>query len=72
MSWLTDNEDLDWGWDEDGPDCNFANPGGNSALRAGVRDQPCPTCGEQNRLTAEDVGRGYQCDFCADAQERGY
>lgn len=51
---------------------NFADPGGNSALRAGKRVYPCPTCGEKNRLTAEDKRRHYQCDKCANALERGY
>jgi hypothetical protein len=54
----------------------FANPGGNSALRAATYDNPrslpCPTCGEPNRLTPADVRRGYQCDGCADALEMGY
>jgi hypothetical protein len=51
----------------------FANPGGNSALRAvsrrNPRNLPCPTCGEPNRLTPADKRRGYQCDSCADAAE---
>jgi predicted RNA-binding Zn-ribbon protein involved in translation (DUF1610 family) len=47
----------------------FANPG--SALRAGSKVYPCPTCGEANRLTVEDRRRGYQCDPCADRAE-GY
>lgn len=53
----------------------FADPGGHSALRAAThdnpRDQPCPTCGMENVLTRLDVRRGYQCDRCADAVERG-
>jgi hypothetical protein len=53
----------------------FADPGGNSALRAASKDNPrnlpCPTCGSENVLTPEDVARGYQCDHCADALERG-
>lgn len=52
----------------------FAQEG--SALRAATknnpRDQPCPTCGSLNVLTWIDVQRGYQCDMCADALERGY
>lgn len=52
----------------------FADPGGNSALRAETRDNPrnlpCPTCGEENRLTPLDKRRGYQCDDCAEG--RGY
>lgn len=47
-----------------------------SALRCATkknpRNLPCPTCGEKNRLTQEDVSRGYQCDACADRAERGY
>lgn len=54
----------------------FADPGGVSALRAATRDNPrnlpCPNCGEPDRLTPLDRARGYQCDECADAQERGY
>jgi hypothetical protein len=53
----------------------FADPGGNSALRAATRDNPrniaCPTCGEPNRLTPKDRARGYQCDECADRAEGG-
>ena len=47
----------------------FYDPGGRSALRAGVRNLPCPTCGQPNRLTAADVRHGYQCDECADRCE---
>jgi hypothetical protein len=54
----------------------FADPGGNSALRAASksnpRNLPCPTCGEPNRLTPADVRRGYQCNARADACERGF
>ncbi|HEV2606882.1 MAG TPA: hypothetical protein VGT79_02760 [Xanthomonadaceae bacterium] len=64
--------DYDYG-DDDGPD--FADPGGNSALRAATRDNPrnlpCPNCGGANRLTMADKARGYQCDACADRAERG-
>ena len=53
----------------------FADPGGNSALRAETkhnpRNLPCPTCGEPNRLTPLDKQAGYQCDRCADRAERG-
>lgn len=53
----------------------FAEPGGNSALRAATpenpRNLPCPTCGEPDRLTPIDRQRGYQCDQCADSLERG-
>lgn len=54
----------------------FADPGGRSALRAASkrnpRNLPCPNCGQPDRLTPEDRARGYQCDECADAAERGY
>jgi len=54
----------------------FADPGGDSALRAETpanpRNLPCPTCGEPNRLTPLDKQRGYQCDACANQLERGY
>jgi hypothetical protein len=53
----------------------FADPGGESALRAETcfnpRDRPCPSCHRPNALTRIDVGKGYQCDRCADAAERG-
>ncbi len=53
----------------------FADPGGESALRAETDDNPrnlpCPTCGWPNRLTPIDKARGYQCDSCANAAERG-
>jgi hypothetical protein len=48
---------------------NFRNAGGKSALRSGKRTEPCPTCGRPNMLTKEDVRRGYQCDYCANALE---
>lgn len=55
--------------------CDFADPGGNSALRAATasnpRIHPCPNCGAQNVLTPADVQLGYQCDRCADRAERG-
>jgi hypothetical protein len=57
--------------DFDGSPLEFADPGGTSALRAGNRIYPCPTCGAPNRLTAKDKRLGYQCDACADAAERG-
>ena len=63
--------DLDYGDD----DLDFADPHGNSALRAAShndpRNLPCPTCGHPNMLTRADAARGYQCDSCADAAERG-
>lgn len=59
-----DGDDLDWR-----REAGFRDPGGESALRAGLRDQPCPTCGEENALTAADVRRGYQCDRCSEREE---
>jgi hypothetical protein len=54
-------------------DCDFADPGGRSALRAASRrnprNLPCPTCGTPNVLTPADRARGYQCDACADSEE---
>jgi hypothetical protein len=54
----------------------FADPGGRSALRAAGRGNPrnrsCPNCKRRNVLTPADVARGYQCDRCADALERGW
>jgi hypothetical protein len=54
----------------------FADPGGNSALRAASkrnpRNLPCPTCGQPDRLTPADRARGYQCDACADRAEGGW
>lgn len=51
----------------------FADPGGNSALRAASksnpRNLPCPTCEQPNRLTPKDRALGYQCDSCADKAE---
>lgn len=53
----------------------FADPGGDSALHVAdknnPRNLPCPTCGWPNRLTQRDVNSGYQCNSCANAQERG-
>jgi len=57
------------------PRMEFAEPGGNSALRAETssnpRNLPCPTCDAPNRLTPKDVDLGYQCNACADQQESG-
>ena len=47
----------------------FYYPNENSSLREGKRNLPCPTCKEQNKLTVEDVRRGYQCDDCANGRE---
>ncbi len=74
------DDDLDYGnepyepMDEYEP--QFADPGGNSALFAATEDNPrdraCPSCGRENILTRQDVLRGYQCDYCADADEGKY
>lgn len=54
-------------------DVPFMDPGGHSALRAGERIFPCPTCKRPNMLTQADKDRHYQCDHCADAAEgRGW
>lgn len=67
-------------YDEDREDfrerISFRDPGGNSALRAASRrnprNLPCPTCGRANMLTPADVQLGYQCDGCANMEERGW
>ena len=78
-----EDEDCDegeaYGCAED-DDCNcdrctggapFRDPGGTSSLRAGELKHPCPSCRWPNRLSDADKARGYQCNRCADAQERG-
>jgi len=55
----------------DRKETNFRDPGGRSALWAGKRKHPCPTCKRPNKLSDADVRRGYQCDACADRDE-GY
>jgi len=54
----------------------FADPGGESALRAETPDNPrnlpCPNCGRPNMLTPIDRQRGYQCDICARETEMGF
>lgn len=66
-------DDEDWDDPDDPavlPDgTRFADPGGISALRAGARVYPCPTCEEPNKLSIADVQLGYQCDDCADRAE---
>jgi predicted nucleic acid-binding Zn ribbon protein len=67
-------EEFEDDWDDDLIDgVGFANPGGNSALRAATpdnpRDRPCPTCGRENVLTRIDEQRHYQCDICANTSE---
>lgn len=72
-----DYDDFDDGDFDDGDfDDDFADPGGESALRAETptnpRNLPCPTCGAENRLTPRDRALGYQCDDCANRDERGF
>jgi len=72
---MYDYDDYD-PYDDDEDRIEFADPGGNSALRAASknnpRNLPCPNCGTPNVLTPADRARGYQCDACADRAERGY
>jgi hypothetical protein len=69
-----DFDDTPMRFDDDDSD-DFADPDGPSALRSASfknpRNLPCPSCGEPDRLTPTDRERGYQCDGCADAAERG-
>ncbi len=73
------NPDSNFDGDEDygdaGDGYDFADPGGNSSLRAASKDNPriysCPTCHTRNVLTRRDKELGYQCDSCADMAERG-
>lgn len=63
-------------WFDDDDRSMFADPGGNSALRAATpsnpRNLPCPNCGGENLLTPADAAKGYQCDGCADRAEGNY
>lgn len=73
---MYDGYDDDLDYDRYGrSDDAFADPGGNSALRAATKSNPrnrsCPTCGCRNKLTPADVARRYQCDACANRAERG-
>jgi hypothetical protein len=60
-------------FDDDDFDCDFADPGGRSSLRAATEDNPrnlpCGQCGEEDRLTPKDVALGYCCNRCADSNE---
>lgn len=75
---MTDYDEAMEGWGDEDDDGRlmFADPGGNSALRASSksnpRNLPCPNCRRPNLLTPADRDRGYQCNFCADKAERGY
>lgn len=73
-------------YDDDYPDCpddwedddrsDFADPGGESSLRAETssnpRNLPCGQCGAANRLTPKDKHHGYVCDSCARQNEQGW
>ena len=65
--------DAEYFYDRD--DMMFADPGGNSALRAATKSNPrnraCPTRKRKNVLTPADVAAGYQCNACADRAEQG-
>lgn len=52
-------------WDDD----DYHGSALHSASKDDPRDQPCPTCGEEDVLTRRDVAQGYQCDTCADRAE---
>lgn len=70
-------DDEEYGAFEEGEEIEgrqmFAEPGGNSALRAATRDNPrnlpCPSCGTPDVLTPADRARSYQCDRCSDMAE---
>lgn len=76
---MEEEDDIDYGDSHDFDNYDyyddFANPGGNSALRAETinnpRNLPCPTCKRENMLTPKDKAHGYQCDRCADKAECG-
>ena len=72
------NSETDFEYGENGSagdGYDFAYPGYNSALRAAGPGNPriysCPTCHTRRVLTRRDKELGYQCDRCADLQERG-
>lgn len=74
------DDEPDSGYDYEGEEdedlidgVGFADPGGNSSLRAATksnpRNCPCSSCGRENTLTPLDVRAGCVCDMCADALE---
>jgi len=75
---MAEEEDYEEGYDGDidEPGIRFADPGGDSALRAASptnpRIYPCPTCHRPNQLTLADQAHSYQCDGCAEQDERGF
>ncbi len=70
-----DEEDYECDDPDDDDRSEFADPGGNSSLRAATPDNPrnlpCGSCNRPDMLTPKDVARGYQCDICADEAEGG-
>lgn len=74
--WRNEDDEIDYWQDAYDNIPSFADPRGGSALRAETPDNPriypCPTCGVENVLTAQDVELGYQCNACAQIAERGW
>lgn len=70
--WL---EGLEFDWDSDNPDWEFADPGGESSLYAATpsdpRNQTCPGCRTKNALTKRDVAAHHICDQCACSNAAG-
>jgi hypothetical protein len=70
------NDDYEPDYDDYDNNHMFADPGGNSSLRAARKGNPrnrsCPNCKTRNVLTPADVALGYQCNSCADKAERGW
>ena len=74
MYYNDDYPDCPDDWEEDDDDCSdFADPGGESALRAETSSNPrifdCPQCRHPNMLTPLDKALGYVCDRCAGMNE---
>lgn len=71
-----EEEEQDFSSEEEEDLSDFADPGGESALRAATSDNPrnlpCPTCKRPDLLTPKDRQLGYQCDGCARQDEIGY
>jgi hypothetical protein len=63
-------------YDDRDDEVHFADPGGESALRAETPDNPrnlpCPNCGVEDVLTPEDVALHYCCDACARRREMDF
>lgn len=73
---MRDYDGYERDYDDECGRSDFADPGGTSALRAASRSNPrnlsCPQCKRRNVLTPADRQRGYRCDICANAAERGW